>query len=632
MLDVEARINISADDLMAERGVILGASRTGKSNTVAVFVEEYGEVLPFIIIDPHGEYYGLREKFPAMAIIGRSDHVDVQATSAQAPALARWAYENNRSVVLDLLYMSDAERHEFVIAFFTALWQRAIRQRRPYLIVIDEAHNFLPEKGNPEVKVIMKRVALEGGKFGLAILLATQTTTEIAKFVLKQCAHRILHAVFDYRDVVAYQERSPLRDAETEAIVLSLAVGQALYVYRRSAVVVQIRKRTTYHAADTPKVGAETLKLPPIDSSLLDELAEFLDSPPGEDDDGQYRAHVERLERQIAELQNRPPEQVIVHVPVPVFKPGQVEALRMTQAQLQDMHRVIDDVIAEQSSSDDVGGWGMAVGSDGSRVVSLDNGKHWTAVPTDPMRQEATLIDWKNYDGIMTAPTVFDHDALHERAAETLTEIAAVPSILFDEPVVELPAAGQLPTLDDLAVPPSREGEREPGYVTQIILKETQLAILKTAARLPMLEFTRQQLGLAFGMLNQGWFVRHVDTLLESGHLRLAEDGVSLWMPNRPDKFLPITGADILKLWSDKVPQQAAAMLNVLFTSGGGMTRAYLAEMVGMKPQGWFIKHLDTLIELGLARERFDEARRETRVYLGEIFALMVNAPLGAGA
>jgi DNA helicase HerA-like ATPase len=74
-------------------------------------------------------------------------------------------------------------------------WQER-NKRQPVLLVIDEAHNICPQEPVDEMQAISTdaviRIAGEGRKFGLYLLLATQRPSKIHSNVLSQCDNLIL--------------------------------------------------------------------------------------------------------------------------------------------------------------------------------------------------------------------------------------------------------------------------------------------------------------------------------------------------------------------------------------------------------------------------------------------------------
>lgn len=274
-IDVRGELDLDIERFVANRCAVLGASGGGKSNTVAVLIEEMAAHIPFCIVDPHGEYWGLREKLDVL-IVGNSENVDLKIGVDQAEAIAEYSYQKGFSVILDLLLFEEDERIDFVIAFFTRLWQLGIRHKKPYGIVIDEAHNFMPEGSRPPVKKLMLKYATEGRKFGFGLIVSTQTTTEISKTVLKQMGLLFLHRVFFPSDIKVYQQIVPLESADTKAKVSNLKVGEALVVYNYRAQVVQIRRRDTFHAGLTPFINNEPPKLQAVDETMLADIQQVL--------------------------------------------------------------------------------------------------------------------------------------------------------------------------------------------------------------------------------------------------------------------------------------------------------------------------------------------------------------------
>jgi DNA helicase HerA-like ATPase len=95
------------------------------------------------------------------------------------------------ATVLDL---GSYDRHEEQLAVALAvledLWERRA-ERRPVLLVLDEAHNFCPPSPETPLGVAVRdrlvQIAAEGRKYGLWLLLSTQRPSKIHPGVLSQC-------------------------------------------------------------------------------------------------------------------------------------------------------------------------------------------------------------------------------------------------------------------------------------------------------------------------------------------------------------------------------------------------------------------------------------------------------------
>ena len=104
--------------------------------------------------------------------------------------------QDNRCVVVDIGSLPTREEQSLVAgAVLGSLWQRR-QERKPVLIVIDEAHNVCPaEPPNQLVAAAAEhaiRIAAEGRKFGLYLLVSTQRPQKIAPNVLSQADNLVL--------------------------------------------------------------------------------------------------------------------------------------------------------------------------------------------------------------------------------------------------------------------------------------------------------------------------------------------------------------------------------------------------------------------------------------------------------
>ena len=101
-----------------------------------------------------------------------------------------------RCLVVDLGSLSTREEQAVAAeAVLATLWRRRA-DRKPVLIVIDEAHNVCPEKPEDPITALVTehavRIAAEGRKFGLYLFVSTQRPQKVHENVLSQCDNLLL--------------------------------------------------------------------------------------------------------------------------------------------------------------------------------------------------------------------------------------------------------------------------------------------------------------------------------------------------------------------------------------------------------------------------------------------------------
>ncbi len=117
--------------------------------------------------------------------------------------------QGTRCVVIDLGSLPTREEQSLIAAAVLGdLWRRR-QERRPVLIVIDEAHNVCP--ADSPVQLVAQaaehaiRIAAEGRKFGLYLLVSTQRPQKIAEKVLSQADNLVLMGLNSLADAAFTQ-------------------------------------------------------------------------------------------------------------------------------------------------------------------------------------------------------------------------------------------------------------------------------------------------------------------------------------------------------------------------------------------------------------------------------------------
>ena len=120
----------------------------------------------------------------------------------------------------------------------------------PFFTVIEEAHNYCPERSFGETKCskIIRTIASEGRKFGLGLCVVTQRPARIDKSVLSQCTTQIILKVTNPSDLRALTNSVEGITAESEAEIKNLPVGTAMLTgITDMPLFITVRPRMTEH-------------------------------------------------------------------------------------------------------------------------------------------------------------------------------------------------------------------------------------------------------------------------------------------------------------------------------------------------------------------------------------------------
>jgi hypothetical protein len=272
-LHISRDLQLTLEDLIGQCIAILGIRGSGKSNTAGVIFEELLQNnYPLSIVDLEGEYFGLKEKYEVL-VVGTGDAVEIEIDANCAAEIAQVSMERNVPVVLDLSGFLSEERTELLKAYLSSLWNLAGVMRKPYMIGIEEAHEFIPQGVKTELKEMIARIALRGRKRGLGGIVVSQRSAKVDKDVLSQAGMLFLHRVVHEVDMRVYSELLPWRKGEVKEIINGLDTGDCIYLSGDQILPIYVRERTTFHAGFTPTLGAvETPELKSVSASIIETI------------------------------------------------------------------------------------------------------------------------------------------------------------------------------------------------------------------------------------------------------------------------------------------------------------------------------------------------------------------------
>jgi uncharacterized protein len=149
-----------------------------------------------------------------------------------------WAGEQPRALVADTSGFEERrERVAITVAVLEQLWA-ARHRRRPLLLVVDEAHDVCPaDPADPLQQLAVAsftRIAGEGRKYGIHLLLASQRPDKLPDNVLSQCDNLLLMRVNSAGDRAALANRFAFVPPELVELSGTFGLGDTLRAGRIS--------------------------------------------------------------------------------------------------------------------------------------------------------------------------------------------------------------------------------------------------------------------------------------------------------------------------------------------------------------------------------------------------------------
>lgn len=270
------KLNIDLDRLLETRLLIQANSGGGKSYLIRKFLEEsYGKVQQ-IVLDLEGEFSTLREKFDYI-VAGKDADLPVNVKTAEL--LAKKVLELQASIIIDLYELKHHERIKFVKLFLDSMINAPKELWHPVMVVIDEAHIFVPEKGESEAMGSVIDLATRGRKRGFCCVLATQRLSKLHKDAAAECINKLIgrtgldidmKRASEELGFTTKQQMLSLRDLEAGNFY---AFGSAI---SKEIVKVKIGAVETSH----PKLGQRKTEVPIVKTEKVKSiLAKLTDLP-----------------------------------------------------------------------------------------------------------------------------------------------------------------------------------------------------------------------------------------------------------------------------------------------------------------------------------------------------------------
>lgn len=588
-------------DAVTQRISILGKTRTGKSYTAGVLVEEVLKAhQQVVILDPKGDWYGLRSSGDGKSeglqiLIMGGKHGDIPLEPTAGALVADLVVNERISVILDFsLFESKADEIRFVTAFLDRLYRK---NTEPMLLVVDEGDVFAPQKPEKNETIMLNRmetICRRGAGRGIGVVLISQRSASIHKGCLSQTELMVCHQTTAPQDIEAIKRwvvdhADEGRREEFLSAISKLKKGVAivwspswLEIYKQ----VSIRRKETYDSGDSPKVGQQRRApkiLAKVDLERLKKhMAETIEKAKQEDPK-LLRVEIQRLK---AELAKKPtpaaalaPKAVPIVVQavqvkdrivkVPVLKPGELRKIR----------KIVESL-------------------EKTRVCLDSSGKSIEAAAAIFSKDITAYLD--AVEGVKQKPE-------------------PAPARRVVVPVVQRIRPSRHAAV---AVPPAESGDK-------VTLLAGERRMLEVLAQFHPGTRTKSQLGALSGYTpSGGTFGNYFGTLRRnnlikedmSGAIVITEAGLDWFGPNRPEA--PTSIEELLEMWRGKLLAGERKMLDVLVAKyPDKISKEDLGEETGYTASGGtFGNYLGTLRRNALATvEKEDVKASDTLFELSKV-------------
>ena len=183
--------------------------------------------------------------------------------------LKLWMGEKTLSV-FDVSGVPGSILHDIIgillrVMYDSLFWGRNLSQggrKRPLLIIMEEAHNYLGSGNNSRASSVVRRIVKEGRKYGISAMIVSQRPSEIDTTILSQCGTTIALRLTNSNDrgIIANTVSDKLSNLINMLPILktgeSIIVGEAVRMPMRANITFQDKDRRP--DSNDPEISSDT--------------------------------------------------------------------------------------------------------------------------------------------------------------------------------------------------------------------------------------------------------------------------------------------------------------------------------------------------------------------------------------
>lgn len=240
-----------------------------------------------------GPFHGVHGNLPELLRLGLADPrlrflqqpaIDPTASDPLPEIVAGWLGGAQPISVLDFSGVPAVATEVATGVVLHLLLQVAVNSRssgpgvgrpRPVLIVLEEAHRYLHGAESSLAKQASNRIAREGRKYGIGLMLVTQRPSELPDTALAQCGTLIAMRLTNASDQGTVRAALPDSVAGLSSVLSSLRTGEAVVSGEAMALPIRVLVDCPdpWPAAEDPSLAP--WRLPAVEPELADPIKEW---------------------------------------------------------------------------------------------------------------------------------------------------------------------------------------------------------------------------------------------------------------------------------------------------------------------------------------------------------------------
>lgn len=261
-MKIADNIDFDLDTFLGQRAIFQAAPGGGKSTGARLILEAAYGRFQELILDVDGDFHTLRTEDRDYAIIGGDNGDAPLGDIANADQLALTLLRLGVSVVIQIDDLPLEKQRIFVGKFAAGLMQAPRELWHPVLLMLDEAHYFVPEGSVESSTEAVTFYATGGRKRGFSALFATTRLSLFSKDVLGACANKFLGRVEQAADRKAAADQLGFTAKSAEALEMQSFRAGEFYCVGPALCPTPVKTRLFMPKTRVPKPGTPVLPSP----------------------------------------------------------------------------------------------------------------------------------------------------------------------------------------------------------------------------------------------------------------------------------------------------------------------------------------------------------------------------------